>query len=299
LRGEPRDSKTMVPAGGKGAEATLTANTGADKGKLMPTDIGVVVNEFLTEHFPKVLDYNFTADLEERFDLVAEGQAKWKKEIGDFYEVFHPEVERANEMRLEHKVGERVLGTDPASGKPVSVKIGRFGPVVQIGESTDEEKPRFASLRKEQSVFDITLEDALKLFELPRVLGDYEDAEVSVAVGRFGPYVRHAGKFVSLPKDLSPMEVTLEEAIALINAKREADSKKVVKEFSEDEDLQILNGRYGVYICYKKGNYKIPKTVADPSALTHEECMKIVEEQDSKPRRTTTRRAAASRRTKK
>lgn len=299
LSGEPRDYKTMTLAKGTVAESTLTANTGADKGKLMPTDIGVVVNEFLTEHFPKVLDYNFTADLEERFDLVAEGQAKWKKEIGDFYEVFHPEVERANEMRLEHKVGERVLGTDPASGKPVSVKIGRFGPVVQIGESTDEEKPRFASLRKEQSVFDITLEDALKLFELPRVLGDYEDAEVSVAVGRFGPYVRHAGKFVSLPKDLSPMEVTLDEAIALINAKREADSKKVVKEFPEDEDLQILNGRYGVYICYKKGNYKIPKTVADPSALTHEECMKIVEEQDSKPRRTTARRVTASRRTKK
>ena len=291
LEGSSREFLTITLADGKDTETKQTSTVGADKGKLMPTDIGVVVNDFLTEHFPNVLDFNFTADLEERFDLVAEGQAQWKKEIGEFYDVFHPEVERANEMRLEHKVGERVLGTDPASGKPVSVKIGRFGPVVQIGESTDEEKPRFASLRKDQSVFDITLEDALKLFELPRSLGEFEDADVSVAVGRFGPYVKHAGKFVSLPKGVSPMEITLDEAVELIRAKREADSKKVVKLFEEDPELQILNGRYGVYISYKKSNYKIPKTVTDPAALTIEECRKIIEEQDAKPRRTTTRRA--------
>ena len=291
LEGSSREFLTITLADGKVTETKQTSTVGADKGKLMPTDIGVVVNDFLTEHFPNVLDFNFTADLEERFDLVAEGQAQWKKEIGEFYDVFHPEVERANEMRLEYKVGERVLGTDPASGKPVSVKIGRFGPVVQIGESTDEEKPRFASLRKDQSVFDITLEDALKLFELPRSLGEFEDADVSVAVGRFGPYVKHAGKFVSLPKGVSPMEITLDEAVELIRAKREADSKKVVKLFEEDPELQILNGRYGVYISYKKSNYKIPKTVTDPAALTIEECRKIIEEQDAKPRRTTTRRA--------
>ena len=291
LEGSSREFLTITLADGKVTETKQTSTVGADKGKLMPTDIGVVVNDFLTEHFPNVLDFNFTADLEERFDLVAEGQAQWKKEIGEFYDVFHPEVERANEMRLEHKVGERVLGTDPASGKPVSVKIGRFGPVVQIGESTDEEKPRFASLRKDQSVFDITLEDALKLFELPRSLGEFEDADVSVAVGRFGPYVKHAGKFVSLPKGVSPMEITLDEAVELIRAKREADSKKVVKLFEEDPELQILNGRYGVYISYKKSNYKIPKTVTDPAALTIEECRKIIEEQDAKPRSTTTRRA--------
>ena len=237
LEGSSREFLTITLADGKVTETKQTSTVGADKGKLMPTDIGVVVNDFLTEHFPNVLDFNFTADLEERFDLVAEGQAQWKKEIGEFYDVFHPEVERANEMRLEHKVGERVLGTDPASGKPVSVKIGRFGPVVQIGESTDEEKPRFASLRKDQSVFDITLEDALKLFELPRSLGEFEDADVSVAVGRFGPYVKHAGKFVSLPKGVSPMEITLDEAVELIRAKREADSKKVVKLFEEDPEL--------------------------------------------------------------
>lgn len=295
LEGTKLEFVTLTLSDGKITEAKTVSTVGADKNKLMPTDIGMVVNDFLTEHFPNVLDYNFTADLEERFDLVAEGNAAWKNEIGQFYDVFHPEVERANDMRLEHKVGERPLGVDPESGKPVSVKIGRFGPVVQIGDSADAEKPRFASLRKDQSVFDITLEEALKLFELPRTLGEFEDADVTVAVGRFGPYVKHAGKFVSIPKDVSPMEITLEEAIDLINAKREADSKKVVKVFDENPDMQILNGRYGVYIAYNKGNYKIPKTVADPASLTYDECMKIVEEQDAKPKRTTTRRASSRR----
>lgn len=164
-------------------------------------------------------------------------------------------------------VGERLLGVHPESGKPVSVKIGRFGPVVQIGDSSDEEKPQFASLQKDQSVFDITLEEALKLFELPRTLGEYESADVTVAVGRFGPYVRHAGKFVSIPKGMNPATITLEEAVELISKKREADEKKVVKTFAEDPDMQILNGRYGVYIAYKKSNYKIPKDVTEPSAV--------------------------------
>lgn len=291
--GEKREFVTLRLADHRLTTDSASMTVGADKGKLVPTDIGVVVNDFLTEYFPNVLDYNFTADLEERFDLVAEGKAAWQKEIGDFYDVFHPEVEKANGMRLEHKVGERLLGTHPENGKPVSVKIGRFGPVVQIGDSGDEEKPQFASLRKEQSVFDITLEEALKLFELPRTLGKYEDAEVTVAVGRFGPYVRHAGKFVSIPKALNPLSITLEEAVELINKKREADDKKVVKTFDEDADMQILNGRYGVYIAYKKSNYKIPKTVSDPSALTLEECLAIVQQQDEKPKKTTTRRVVA------
>ena len=299
LEGTPRTFTTLTLEKGKVTKSDTTSTVGADKGKLMPTDIGIVVNDFLTDNFPNVLNYNFTADLEERFDLVAEGKAQWKKEIRGFYDVFHPEVERANDMRLEHKVGERVLGTDPASGKPVSVKIGRFGPVVQIGESTDEEKPRFASLRKDQSVFDITLADALKLFELPRDLGSFEDETVTVAAGRFGPYIRHAGKFVSIPRTLSPLDITLEEAVELIKAKREADSKKLVKTFDEDPELQILNGRYGMYLSYKKSNYKLPKTVEDPAALTREECLAIIESQESKPRRTSTRRATATRRTKK
>lgn len=299
LEGTPRTFTTLTLEKGKVTKSDTTSTVGADKGKLMPTDIGIVVNDFLTDNFPNVLNYNFTADLEERFDLVAEGKAQWKKEIRGFYDVFHPEVERANDMRLEHKVGERVLGTDPASGKPVSVKIGRFGPVVQIGESTDEEKPRFASLRKDQSVFDITLSDALKLFELPRDLGSFEDETVTVAAGRFGPYIRHAGKFVSIPRTLSPLDITLDEAVELIKAKREADSKKLVKTFDEDPELQILNGRYGMYLSYKKSNYKLPKTVEDPAALTREECLAIIESQESKPRRTSTRRATATRRTKK
>lgn len=299
LEGTPRTFTTLTLEKGKVTKSDTTSTVGADKGKLMPTDIGIVVNDFLTDNFPNVLNYNFTADLEERFDLVAEGKAQWKKEIRGFYDVFHPEVERANDMRLEHKVGERVLGTDPASGKPVSVKIGRFGPVVQIGESTDEEKPRFASLRKDQSVFDITLADALKLFELPRDLGSFENETVTVAAGRFGPYIRHAGKFVSIPRTLSPLDITLDEAVDLIKAKREADSKKLVKTFDEDPELQILNGRYGMYLSYKKSNYKLPKTVEDPAALTREECLAIIESQESKPRRTSTRRATATRRTKK
>ena len=299
LEGTPRTFTTLTLEKGKVTKSDTTSTVGADKGKLMPTDRGIVVNDFLTDNFPNVLNYNFTADLEERFDLVAEGKAQWKKEIRGFYDVFHPEVERANDMRLEHKVGERVLGTDPASGKPVSVKIGRFGPVVQIGESTDEEKPRFASLRKDQSVFDITLADALKLFELPRDLGSFEDETVTVAAGRFGPYIRHAGKFVSIPRTLSPLDITLDEAVELIKAKREADSKKLVKTFDEDPELQILNGRYGMYLSYKKSNYKLPKTVEDPAALTREECLAIIESQESKPRRTSTRRATATRRTKK
>ncbi len=274
---------------GRVARSTKTENVGADKGKLMPTDTGIVVNEFLTSYFPNVLDYNFTASVEQRFDQIAEGNANWNKEIGDFYDVFHPEVTKASDMRLEHKVGERMLGTDPATGQPVSVKIGRFGPVVQIGDSAADEKPRFASLRKDQSVFDITLQEALRLFELPRNLGEFEGSTVSVGLGRFGPYIKHAGKYVSIPKDYSPLEITLTEAEALIAAKREADNKKTVKVFEEEPDLQILNGRYGVYISYKKSNYKIPKSVADHAALTLEECHKIIESQPEPAKKTARR----------
>ncbi len=273
-------------ADGKITETDRIETVGSDKGKLIPTDTGTIVNDFLTEFFPNILDFNFTANVEEQFDEIAEGNVKWNDEIRKFYEVFHPEVEKADKMRFEHKIGERVLGLHPETGKPVSVKIGRFGPLAQIGDSNEDEKPQFASLRKDQSVFDITLEEALKLFELPRQLGEYEGKEVTVGVGRFGPYIRHDGKFVSIPKEFAPTEITLEESINLIEAKRKADANKVVKIFDEDPEMQILNGRFGVYIAYKKSNYKIPKTVADPSALTLEECRKIVEEQDAKPKKT-------------
>lgn len=286
-QGTERQFITLTLSCGKINETTKTETVGSDKGKLIPTDTGIVVNDFLTKYFPNVLDYNFTANVEQRFDEIAEGNTGWHSEINGFYNVFHPEVTKASDMRLEHKVGERTLGTDPVSGRRVSVKIGRFGPVVQIGDSSDEEKPQFASLAKDQSVFDITLEQALKLFDLPRTLGKYEGKDVVVGVGRFGPYVRHDGKFVSIPKDIQPTSISLEEAEELINAKRQAEAQKVVKIFDEDPDMQILNGRYGVYIAYKKSNFKIPRTVENPAELTLEQCMEIVNSQAGKTKRTT------------
>ena len=272
-------------------EKQRTETIASEKGKLLPTDIGEVVNDFLTDYFPNILDYNFTAQIEEKFDDIAEGKLPWHKEIKDFYEGFHPEVDRAMDIRLEHKVGERVLGTDPASGKPVSVKIGRFGPMIQLGEGDSEEKPQFASLLKGQSISTITLEEALKLFEFPRNIGQFEDSDVVVAIGRFGPYVKHKSKFVSIPKDMSPAHITLEEAVELIEEKRRAEANRVVKTFEEDADVQILNGRYGIYIAAGGNNYKIPKTVAQPAELTLEQCREIIADQDAKPRKTRSTRA--------
>lgn len=270
---------TLNPATGAIAESTESETVGGDKGRLIPTDTGTVVNDFLAEYFPDILDYNFTALVEEKFDEIAEGKSEWHAEIGDFYDRFHPAVEAALNVRLEHKVGERVLGTDPATGKPVSVKIGRFGPLVQIGDADSEEKPRFASLLKGQSLATITLEEALELFAFPRVLGDFEGAEVSVAIGRFGPYIKHDNKFVSIPKNLAPEEVTLEQAVELIVNKRAEEANRELKTFDEEPDLKVLNGRYGPYISFNKANYKIPKSVADPSALTLEECKEIIANQ--------------------
>lgn len=294
-QGEKREFATLTLKGGKITARTKSETVGADKGKLIPTDIGVVVNEFLTKYFPNILDYNFTANVEEKFDDVAEGKLQWNDEISSFYKMFHPGVESAMNMRLEHKVGERQLGADPQSGKPVSVKIGRFGPLVQLGEGDTDEKPQFASLLKGQSVATITLEEALKLFEFPRTIGEFEGKDVTVAIGRFGPYVKHDNKFVSIPKDYTPAAISLEEAVQLIVAKRDAETKKVVKTFPEDDQLQILNGRYGVYIAYGKTNYKIPKTISDPSALTLDECKEIMQSQDAKPKKTAARRRVATR----
>lgn len=259
-----------------------TELTGADKGKLLPTDIGVVVNDFLTEYFPDILNYNFTANVEQQFDDIAEGKTVWNDEIDHFYKLFHPVVESALALRLEHKVGERVLGTDPKSGRPVSVKIGRFGPLVQIGTPEDTEKPLFASLLKGQSMSTITLEEALKLFDLPRTLGDFEGKTVVVGIGRFGPYIRHDGKYVSLPKEFTPQGVSLEDAIMLIQQKREQESQRLIKKFDEDDELELLNGRFGPYIAYKKKNYKLPKG-SEPALLTFADCMKIVEDADKAP----------------
>lgn len=283
--GTDRSFLVLTLEDGKVSRNTRTETVGSEKGKLVPTDVGEVVNEFLTEYFPDILDYNFTAQVEEKFDKIAEGKLPWHNEIQSFYTGFHPAVDSAMNMRLEHKVGERILGVDPKTGKPVSVKIGRYGPMIQLGDGEGEEKPQFASLLKGQSVSTITLEEALKLFEFPRHIGEYEGSDLTVAIGRYGPYVKFDGKFISIPKEYSPAHLTLDEAVSLIEEKRREEANRVVKTFPEDETIQILNGRYGVYIACGKNNYKIPKTVADPSALTLEECRDIIADQDAKPKR--------------
>lgn len=279
--GTPREYDNLSLADGHITESRSTTLTGGNKGRLVPTDTGIVVNEFLTEYFPDILDYNFTANIEEKFDLIARGQLPWSDEIARFYALFHPAVDNASTINQGLKFGERVLGTDP-EGRVVSVKIGRFGPVVQIGSSDDEEKPRFASLLKGQSMGDITLEEALKLFEFPRTLGKYEDVDVQVGFGRFGPYVRHGSKFVSLPKDSEPATVTFEQAVELIEAKRAAEAQKVLKTFAEDEEVQILNGRFGPYIAYRKKNYRLPKGSV-PADVTYEQAMEIIRQADAAP----------------
>ena len=255
--------------------------TGAEKSKLFPTDTGTVVNDFLTEYFPDILDYNFTASVEKEFDEIAEGEVKWTSIMKTFYDQFHPAVEKTLSIKTEHKVGERMLGEEPETGKPVSVKIGRFGPVVQIGAADDEEKPRFAQMKKGQSMETITLEEALELFKLPRTLGEYEGKTVTVGIGRFGPYIQHNKVYVSLPKTLDPMKVTLEEAEQLILEKRAKEAERHIKKFDEEPELEILNGRYGPYIAYKGNNYKIPKDIV-PQDLSLKSCLELVKIQDEK-----------------
>ena len=261
-----------------------TEIVGTEKAKLFPTDTGMVVNDYLQDHFNYILDYNFTANIEQELDLVAEGKEAWKTIIDNFYQAFHPLIETSLKERTEHRVGERVLGIDPVSGKEVSVKISRFGVVAQIGSATDSEKPKFASLKAGQSLETITLEEALELFKLPRTIGTWEDKEIKANVGRFGPYLAHSGVFCSIPKHLDPMSITLEESIELLVAKRTAEANKVVKVFDEDADMRLLNGRYGVYLCKNKTNYKLPKG-CEPTALTYQDCLQIIAEAgETKPK---------------
>ncbi len=273
--GVKREYDILTLKGSKISAATKSEITGSEKSKLLPTDVGIVVNDFLMEFFPGIMDYNFTAKVEKEFDEVADGEKAWNGLMGDFYKEFHPLVNETMNKKSEHKVGERLLGNDPKSGKPVFVKIGRFGPVIQIGTADDEEKPKFAQITKGCSMESITLEEALEAFKLPRDLGEYDGKIVTVGEGRFGPYIRYDNSFTSIPKDISPMEINLDEAVELINAKKEAEAKKMIKSFDEEPELQILNGRFGPYISYKKKNFKIPSS-QKPEALTLEECMTIV-----------------------
>lgn len=258
--------------------ATKKEMAGSDKGKLIPTDIGTIVNDFLTEYFPDIMDYNFTANVEEKFDHIAEGKADWMKEMKLFDERFEPSVKKVANMRMEHKVGERELGTEPKTGKPVFVKIGRFGPVAQIGAADDKDKPRFAQIPADKSIENITLEEALALFALPRNLGSYEGSEVIIGTGRFGPYVLHNKKYSSLPKGADPYTITFDEAIKVIAEKRDKEAQRHLKKFAEDDKLEILNGRWGAYIAYDGNNYRIVNKAQRENAvnLTYEECMKII-----------------------
>lgn len=281
--GQKRDYVVLTLSNGKLKEKTLSENSGSDKGKLVPTDVGMVVNDFLTAEFPDILDYNFTAKVEEKFDDIAEGKLGWQNEISTFYSDFHPGIENINSKRAEHKVGERLIGKHPENGKPVYVKIGRYGPVVQVGEATSDEKPLFASLRSGQSISSITLEEAMKLFELPRQIGEIDGEQAVVAVGRFGPYIKVGSMFVSIPKDYDPLTISLEEATDLVQKKKEAEANKLIKSFDEMPGLEVLNGRFGPYLSYKPAgakkatNYKIPKRYS-PNSLTLEEAKGLMEE---------------------
>lgn len=276
-KGEERSYTIDTLKGANIKSSTKTEMVGSEKGKLLPTDIGIVVNDFLMEFFPGIMDYNFTANVEEKFDDIAEGKENWSAMLKDFYKGFAPEVEKTINSRSEHKAGERVLGEDPKSHKPVSVKIGRFGPVVQIGSAEDEEKPRFAQLPKDKSLETITLEEALELFRLPRTLEEFEGAAITIGAGRFGPYVQHNRKYVSIPKEMDPLTITREEAIELIEKSRDQEKQRHVKTFDEDPELEVMNGRYGPYICYKGKNYRMPKNMHERAAkLTFEECMEVV-----------------------
>lgn len=294
--GTPRDYHLLTFRHGDIQEATMNETVGSDKGKLIPTDTGLVVNDFLMECFPEIMDYNFTARVEKDFDEVAEGKQNWTKLIGAFYEGFDKQVERTLNEKSDRRVGERELGIDPKTGRTISVKIGRFGPVIQLGKADDEQKPQFANLAAGQSIETITLEEALELFRLPRTIGTLEDLPVKANTGRFGPYIQLGKLFVSIPKGEDPLEITLERAEELIAAKREAEAKSHLKSFPEEPELEVRSGRWGPYISYKGVNYKIPKNRHDEAAdLTAEACHAIIEaESKKKPVAKTARRTKAA-----
>ena len=279
-KGEERSYNVYQLKGKVVSQKTRKETVGSEKGKLLPTDIGIVVNDFLMKFFPGIMDYNFTAKVERDFDRIAEGDEQWKSMLKGFYKKFEPTVEQTMNARQERKAGERQLGNDPKTGKPVFVKIGRFGPVVQIGVAEDDEKPQFAQLPSDKSMEMLTLDEALELFKLPRTVGDYEGAPVVIGTGRFGPYILHQKKYTSLPKGSDPMTVTLEEAVKLIEEKRSQDNQKHLKMFPNDMKLEVLNGRYGPYLAYDGKNYRLPKAMhAKVAELTYEECMEVIEKQ--------------------
>ena len=276
-RGDDREYTVDTLKGNTVTNVIKSETVGSDKGKLLPTDIGLVVNDFLLEHFPTELDYNFTANVEQQFDAIADGKEQWTDMLKDFYSKFEPTVEKTMNSRQEHKAGERQLGIDPKSGKPVFVKIGRFGPVIQIGSAEDKEKPRFAQLPKDKSMETITLDEALELFKLPRTLGDFEGTPVVIGAGRFGPYILHNKKYVSLPATEDPLTIKLSTAVALIERRRIEDNMRHLKKFGEEPNLEVMKGKYGPYLVYNGKNYRLPKNMHERAAeLTLEECMSVI-----------------------
>ncbi len=281
--GEKRKYRLLELINDQITQKSASENTGAEKAKLFPTDIGILVNKFLCQYFESIIDYNFTAKVEKEFDAIAEGKREWNEMIKEFYGSFHEKIENTLENARKFS-GEKLLGVDPETGKNVFVKVGRFGPIVQLGDTESDEKPRFAGLRKNQTMESITLEDALDLFSFPRSLGQFEEKEMTVAIGRFGPYVRHDNKFYSLQKTDDPQNITAERAIEIIEQKRVKDLKSTIKEFDEDPEMKVLNGRYGPYISYKKKNFKIPKGT-DPEKLKLEDCHKLVNDPANTPKK--------------
>ncbi|MGN6181939.1 MAG: type I DNA topoisomerase [Mucilaginibacter sp.] len=284
--GKVRNFRVLTLKNGSIAKEEKTENTGAEKGKLFPTDIGAVVNDFLVNYFKGIVDFHFTAKVEKEFDEIAQGMKEWTDMIRSFYNPFHQNVESTIQT-ADKATGERELGTDPVSGKKVSVRIGRYGPFVQVGENAsenDSNKPLYASLRAGQSIETITLEDALELFKLPKKVGIFEDKEMTVAIGKFGPYIRHNSAFYSLPKGIDPLDVTEEGAIEIIQDKRKKDAEKVIKTFAEDATVKVLNGRFGPYIEFGKQNVKIPKG-KDPQSLTYDECKELAAAADKEPKK--------------
>ncbi len=293
--GQERNYRTITLAGNEIAEESHSTVVGQERGKLLPTDTGIVVNDFLKENFPEIMDYNFTADIEKKFDEIAEGKIAWEGIVKEFYEDFEPQVEMSINTHTEHKVGERLLGNDPATGAPVTVKIGRFGPVAQLGSTDIKQKPRFAQLAAGQKLETITLAEALELFRLPRKLGMYEGEPITIGAGKYGPYIAHKGSYVSIPKGTDPMEITFEQAVIMMHRKHVEESERHLKTFSEDAEMEVLNGRYGPYIAYKGNNYRLPKALHEKAKeLSYEECMQIVNEQSDKTTNTTKRRYTRS-----
>jgi DNA topoisomerase I len=286
--GKERQYSEIILKNGKVEKTTQTEITGENKNKLTPSNMAMVVTDFLVEHFPNVTDYTFTARVEKEFDEIAQGLKAWNEMIQSFYSDFHPKVEKTETIERSEVGSSRELGTDPDSGKPIIARLGRFGPIVQKGEANEEtgEKPQFASMRAGQFIESITLEEALELFKLPREVGEYEGEPMVAAIGRFGPYIRHKSKFYSLGKEYDPHTVNAEQAIWVIEAKRKADAEKFIKGFDEDPEVQILNGRWGPYIKVGKQNVKIPKDIEDPKTLTLEQCRELAEKAaEKKPKK--------------